>query len=238
MSENQIVKSPIPVRLGTLRIGTPVTFDLFIKVGDRFLHYLRTQDEIDAELLGNLKRKGVKKLFIDETSEPQYLSYLESGLNQLGADSSLSKDEKAALAKDSLTSDSENALKNIATEQGYRSTENRVQKVVDFLLSDKGAVNAILSTSGVSSDAFVHSANVATMSLGLASLLGLTSSQSQTELGLAALLHDMEKLPSALKPLNATSNFPQIDKKNLRNTPKLRSTLSPPSLMSRNQSLL
>lgn len=138
MSENQIVKSPIPVRLGTLRIGTPVTFDLFIKVGDRFLHYLRTQDEIDAELLGNLKRKGVKKLFIDETSEPQYLSYLESGLNQLGADSSLSKDEKAALAKDSLTSDSENALKNIATEQGYRSTKTAFKKSWTFSCRTKG----------------------------------------------------------------------------------------------------
>ncbi len=193
MSSPVNLKNPSPVRIGTLRAGVPITFDLFVQVGQRHLHYLRKKDEIDPERIKSLKSKGVKKLFIPEEEEPLYLAYLEAGLNQLGKDSKLKLEDKGALAKDSLSTESENAIKNVSTEQGYRSTEGRIQKVIDFLLNDAGAVQSVLKASGVASDTFMHSANVATISLGLATRLGITAAQDHMELGLAAILHDMSK---------------------------------------------
>ncbi len=69
------------VRLNTIRANEVVPFDLFIPLGNRIIQYIHAQDELEDIRIKNLKKHGLKKLFIRPEDEPKYLSYLEEGLN-------------------------------------------------------------------------------------------------------------------------------------------------------------
>jgi HD-GYP domain-containing protein (c-di-GMP phosphodiesterase class II) len=180
----------IPFRISTLRPGDVVNFDIYVMVGNRHLHYIRASDPFDAPRLSAFKTKGVKKLFFLEEAEQSYLDYLDAGLNQL-SDSNLAKSEKVALISGAMTTEAENVSRNIETEKGYKKTEVRVEKVVNFLASESGALKELFASGEFSTDNHQHSANVANLSIGLAMKAGLNGTRDLLELGLASLIHDL-----------------------------------------------
>jgi len=179
----------LPVRIGTLRPGDVVNFNIYILIADKYVHYIRTSDPFEPERIERLRGKGVKKLYIPEDSEAAYLTYLDAGLNQL-KDTKISVRERSNLVSSSMVTEAENALHNVQTESGYKKTEERVSKVVDFLTSETGALKDILASTGTALDNFQHSANVTSMALGIASRLGVTQTRDIMDLGIAGLLHD------------------------------------------------
>lgn len=181
----------IPVRIGTLRPWQPVSFDVFIKIGERHVHYIRKEDPFDGDRIASLKAKGVKKLFVPKEAEGLYLAYLDAGLEQL-KDTKLTMNDRADIARDAITTTAEGAAEKIQTEAGYRATEGQVGKVLDFLVSEQSAMRQMLSTSGFATDASQHAANVVSLSVKLASSLGLPSSDLLM-IGTAALIHDVGK---------------------------------------------
>jgi HD-GYP domain-containing protein (c-di-GMP phosphodiesterase class II) len=191
--------SYIPIRLGTLRPWQPVNFDIFIKISDRHIHYIKKSDPFDGDRITSLKTKGVKNLFIPADSETDYLTYVDVGLTQL-KDTKIALADRADIARDSVATSAENASKNIPNETGCRQTEDQIQKILDFLMSENGAMKQILSTSGVAADVFHHTTHVVTLSLSLAGKLGVVDSKTLMNLGMAALLHDIGKEALDLDP--------------------------------------
>ena len=179
----------LPVRIGTLRPGAPVRFDVHILVAEKYVHYIRSADTFDPDRIERLRSKGVKKLYIPEESEPAYLAYLDAGLEDL-SNKDLPLEERSSLVGSAIVTDAENALHNCETEQGYHRTEDRIGKVVSFLTSEDGAIKNILASTGCSLDNFQHAANVTSLALGLANRLGITSARDLLDLGIAGLLHD------------------------------------------------
>lgn len=179
----------LPIRIGTIRPGAPVHFDVFILVGEKYVHYIREQDPFDPDRVDRLKAKGLKKLYIPDTSEDKYLSYLDAGLDNLKSDK-VTVQEKSAIVSNAMVNDAENAIHNVQTEQGFKRTEDRITKVLEFLMSEQGALKSILSSTGVSMDNFQHAANTTSLALGLAGKLGVASSRELLDIGIAALLHD------------------------------------------------
>lgn len=190
----------LPIRLNTLRPDAPVNFDVFIEVGDRKIHYIRDSDPIDRERLQKLKTKGVRKLFIDEKSEDQYLAYLDAGLNTL-KDNSASVEARGSMAHDSMVTAAENAERNLETEQGMKRTEAHFGKVTDFLISNPKGIQSILDAAGCALDNHQHAATVASLAISLATRAGLTDPGDLLQLGIAALVHDLGKNKSGLDPM-------------------------------------
>ena len=180
----------LPIHLGTLRGGDIISFDIYIMLGSRHVHYIRKSDPFDSDRIENLRKKRVKKLYIPEEDEPHYLSYLDSGLDK-AQDASISVENRSELISGALTTDAENAERAVQTEAGYRRTENRVAKVIDFFTSQASAMKNVLSAAGCAQDVFQHSANVVSLSLGLAGALGIKDPKALTDLGIAGLLHDI-----------------------------------------------
>lgn len=179
----------LPIRIGTLRPGDVVNFDIFILVAEKYVHYIRTSDPFDPDRIDRLRNKGVKKLYIPEESEGAYLAYLDRGLNSL-KNTSVSINERSQIVSNAMTNEAENALHNVETERGYRSTEDRIQKVVDFLLSETSALKSVLGATGCAQDVYQHAANATTLTLSLASKLGVQQPKELLDLGIASLLHD------------------------------------------------
>ena len=141
----------VPIRIGTLRPGHPVRFHVHVKVSDKYIHYIQAEEPFEEERIVRLKSKGVKKVFIRADEEPKYLAYLEEGLSNLtSADSAIA--ERGSLANDSLVSEVENIDRTLETEAGYLSAEGRVGKIIEFLGSDKGALNSVLASAGTDQD--------------------------------------------------------------------------------------
>jgi HD-GYP domain-containing protein (c-di-GMP phosphodiesterase class II) len=188
----------IPVRIGTLRPWQPVNFDVFIKIGDRHVHYIKKDDPFDGDRIASLKAKGVKKLFVPKEAENSYLAYLDMGLTQL-KDSQLTLNDRADIARDGMITAAEHAKERIQTEAGFRATEGQVNKVLEFLVSEQGAMRQILSSSGFATDISQHAANVVTLSVKLATQQALPSPEILS-LGVAALIHDVGKEDLGLDP--------------------------------------
>ncbi|MGB0452767.1 MAG: HD domain-containing phosphohydrolase [Bacteriovoracaceae bacterium] len=196
----------IPVRLKTLRPDSSVNFDLYIKVGTRFVHYIRDQDPIDSERIVSLKSKKVRKLFIPFDHEQKYLTYLDTGLDLLDSDD-LPIEAKAEMVHDTMITSAENVEKALDTEEGFKQTQDRFGKITDFLLKDSGALKNILMAAGTSLDNHHHAATVSSMALGLAAAQKELSSIEMLELGIAALVHDIGKNKLPFDPMTPVSEL-------------------------------
>lgn len=190
----------IPFRVGTLRKDAPITFDVYIPIGEKQLHYMQVEDIIDGDRIKNLKRKKVRKLYIRAEEEPTYLQYLEEGLDTL-EDKNKSIEEKANITNDTMVTAAENADKSLESEQGFKTLEGQLNKVQNFLLAEAGALESVLGVSGVSDDIFQHCSNVSSMAVTLGQKLGIRDPGKFTDIGVAGLLHDFGKSTVMIEPL-------------------------------------
>lgn len=196
----------IPVRLKTIRPDSQIHFDLYIKIGSKFVHYVRNNDSIEKPRWDNLKSKKVRKLFIPYDQEDNYLTYLDSGLDQL-SNANVSIEQKAELAHDTLVTAAENAEKTFETEKGFQQTQGRFEKITDFLMSDSGAIKKIMEAAGTSLDNHQHAATTSSLALGLATATGFLSANEMFELGIAALVHDIGKNDLPFDPMTPASEL-------------------------------
>ena len=190
----------LPIRVNTLRPGAPVHFDVFIKLGDRTVHYIRENDPIEGDRIEKLKEKKVRKLLIPEESEDKYLEYLDAGLKSL-TEPKAPIENRGAVANDTLVTAAENAEHNLETEKGFKTTEDQMNKILQFIQSDRAAIKSILGSAGQSSDLHQHAATVSSLSISVASKLGIKNPREIAELGIAGLLHDIGKNQLSFDPL-------------------------------------
>lgn len=184
--------SYVPVRLGTIRANQEIGFDIYVGLKEKYIHYAHKGDPVDGERLLGLKNKKVKKLYIKEADESLYLQYLDAGLDSLSS-ADVSMEQKAETVHSSMVTEAENAERSLGNEHSYQAMQGRVKKVVEFVSSEKGALQSILDAAGCSLDNFHHSSNVSTMVVSLAVKCGLKNPEDLFELSLAALLHDIGK---------------------------------------------
>lgn len=213
------VEKYIPVRLHTLRPESVPGFDIYVLVGDRYVHYLAASDPLDPARLSKLQANRVKKLFIPETAEDRYLDYLDQGLTGLKTAGGDFKKE-AAVAQGALVTAAENAERSLASESAFRRTEGQFLKIVDFLMSDRRAVKAVLDASGAAIDDFQHAANVTTLALSVCSRSGIADPTELLQMGFAGLLHDIAKPKLGLDPLKARAQFTSEERKRYERHPE------------------
>lgn len=208
-----------PIRLNTLRSDEKVSFDVYLKLGVKYLHYTHSQDEMEGLRLKNLKSKGVRKLFIRSEDEDTYLKYLEVGLSTL-SDTNRDINDRGALAHDTMIIAAENAVKNLETEEGFNNQRKQIDQVTSFILSDKNALKSMLNSAGISVDNNHHAANVSSLALGVAGKMGVTDKLEILELGTAALLHDIGKNRSKLDPMKSRESMTPDELKAFKNHPQ------------------
>ncbi len=186
------MSSYYPVRLNTIRKDEKLAFDVFVPVGERYVQYIRAQDEFEGERIDRLKSKGVRKLFIPAGQEQDYLRYLENALDSLANDK-VSISDRTKLAHDTLVTAAENAVKNLESEVGFKQQKKQLSKITQFLVSDRKIIKEIMQNFNAELDNNHHAANVSSLSVAVAEKLGITDKADLFDLSMAALLHDVGK---------------------------------------------
>src|SRR3989344_3876622 len=88
----------VPIRLSTLRSEQDLTFDVHIRLQERFLLYVRNGDDLSSDRLQKLKGKKVKQLFIADSDEQKYQDFLDQSLINAAEDKGMASEKKAEIA--------------------------------------------------------------------------------------------------------------------------------------------
>lgn len=176
------------IRLGSIPSGIAVPFDLYIRVGNHFVHYLRAGDSLSPEKKKQLVKKAADHFFILSMEFPRFKSFINSLVN--GEELPIS--EKAKVLRESSMALVEELFENPSMEKALVQSKEVVQQFIDLMKQDAEAMGHLIGLSGHDFYTYNHSVDVSVYSLGLGQILGY-SGEDLKEIGLGGLFHDIGK---------------------------------------------
>ena len=209
----------VSVRTSTLRPNTELLFDVYVFYEETHLRFRKIQQSFDAQILERFKVKKIKKVFIPEEQEAEYLRYLDQALETLKT-KNLKVEAKAELAQDTLKQEADNIGKTLESEESYRSSESRIHKVVDFMLNEPKALAGMLASAGLSVDDSAHGSTVSSLALAVGTGSRLVNREALTDLAVAGLLHDTGLKPLGFSANSTLSNIPREKRADFRRHPE------------------
>jgi HD-GYP domain-containing protein (c-di-GMP phosphodiesterase class II) len=184
--------------------------DLYLPVSGRPVRYAVSGDSVDAERLFRLKKFKQKKIWIHETQEQSYRTYLDEILDDAERNSKMKVEERSEIVSSGAELATEQIVERPEDKTTYLEGQSHFERFARFLQSCEGATEHLLKLSQSSQDEHVvHSARVAALSSALATEWKLlTTPKLRTALITGAFLHDFElerrkvsrRDPEALKP--------------------------------------
>lgn len=177
------------IRVNSLNIEKPLTFDLYIFISDHYVLYLRAGSHIEADKLETFKKKNLGHLFVPEKDKKAYKDYVSSMLN----DKSIDKKVRGTILKESTFSLIEELFENPNMEQTLVGAKAAVDNIIDFMQSETDAMAELIGLSSHDFYTYNHSLDVCIYSLGLGELVGIKDPVMLHELGKGGLLHDIGK---------------------------------------------
>tara|TARA_B110001454_G_C12723156_1_gene435782 strand:+ start:10331 stop:11260 length:930 start_codon:yes stop_codon:yes gene_type:complete len=180
------------IRVSTLRGDQKITFDVYVKINDKMVHYLRRGDSFEGGRLKRLKEKKLKNLYIIDDDEPNYRSYLKTNIES-AYDQNSQKDmqTRAEIIQGDQQSHVEEVFERPEDKQAYESTKEATSKYVEFLTKNAPAAASILKIENTDKNLAHHGVTVGTMAVALSQKLKLTDPKASQWLTLGSLLHDI-----------------------------------------------
>src|SRR4029079_9283822 len=87
----------LKIRINSLHPKRATTFDLFIRINDKMVHYLKAGDALDAEKIKKLSESGQEVFCIRESDRGEFKKYVHNQLN----DATLNVKEKSLILRES-----------------------------------------------------------------------------------------------------------------------------------------
>lgn len=210
----------IPIRTATIRGNQKLFFNLYLKIRDREVLYIRENDPIEEERLEKLKDKKVRKVFIEADSEPNYLKYLEVNLKRI-EDQNISIEERSSIIEGQAKTAVEDLFDKPESKQTYDYSKNIVDKYVGFMADNDNAVGQLLNLQDYDFDSYQHSINVSSLAIGLAIQNGETKKSVLENLGMGALLHDIGKTKLNINPAKPLEEYNEKEMEDLKKHPRV-----------------
>lgn len=184
MPESKYIK----LRLNSLYPASPVPFDLFVYVHDKYIHYLRAGDMLPALKIAKFERTAPDQFFIQVQDVPKYKQYVREHM----LSSRLKPVEKAVLLRESSMALVEELFENPDIKQALEESKQVITQFIAFMDSDPDAMASLIGLSSHDFYTYNHSLDVGIYSLGLGKIVGFKGEELH-ELGQGALFHDIGK---------------------------------------------
>jgi HD-GYP domain-containing protein (c-di-GMP phosphodiesterase class II) len=176
------------IRLNSLHPTAPTPFDIFVKIGERHIHYLRSGDRLAPEKIENFERRAPDAFFIYETERENYKKYVKGRL----VASEISPKDKALILRESSMSMVEELFENPDVGRALNESKQIIQDFIDFMEEDPDSMAHLIGLSSHDFYTYNHSLDVGIYSLGLGQVAGYSGKELH-ELGQGALFHDIGK---------------------------------------------
>ncbi len=183
--ENQFFK----VRINTLIPGKPLSFDLYLRINQQNIIYMRQGDRIDQDKISALgNRDSGSHFLVKEEDRKAYKNYVH---DQMISDD-LNVREKAIVLRESSMSLVEELFENPDVNQALDGARPIITDFVEFMRAEPESMGHLISLSGHDFYTYNHSLDVGIYSLGLAEAVGFKKEELE-EMGIGALFHDIGK---------------------------------------------
>ncbi len=174
------------IRVNTILPSRATTFDLFVMINGRFIHYLRPGESIKAEKMASLERADV--FFVHEDQRPKYKQYVFERMNE----DDITTPMKAQILRESSLTLAEEIFEQPDVETALHDSKEIVTNFIDFMETHPEGMASLISLSSHDFYTYNHSLDVGIYSLGLGHVIGYDKNDL-LELGRGALFHDIGK---------------------------------------------
>ncbi len=193
MADDLKMEDLAPISLEIMRLDKVPGFDLYIMGAKGPVLYRERNVRFTRRNLSSLLENNVQFLYFKKDDEDNYYQYIEDNLGRIVQDVEVPQTKKASVAYDTSAHLAHQMMVEPESGQLVKRAAKVMDSIVTFASKDKMAYKDIIQI--LPRDYYVHThcANVATYSLALGRLMGLTVSSGLWELTLGALLHDIGK---------------------------------------------
>lgn len=210
----------LPIRVSTLRGDTPIDFNAYIRINERYILYLRQGDSFEGPRLKRLREKKLKKMFIVPEDESNYRTYLSRNIaSAFDPMSGKPLEVRCEIVQGIKENAAEAVFENPESPEHYNKAKEDSERFSQFLAAEARAAGIILQMENVDGSIAHHGVNVATLAATAAQRLGKIDRKMHQLLVLAALLHDIEHFHSAIDITRPLSNFSEDEMKYYRAHP-------------------
>jgi HD-GYP domain-containing protein (c-di-GMP phosphodiesterase class II) len=199
----------IPIRTTTLRGDQQIEFNVYVKINNKLVLYLRRGDSFEGARLQRLKDKKLKHLFITFEQEKLYRQYLTSNIEEAyDKNSKKSLESRAQIIQGNLQTHSEELIENPEDSEKYYHAKAACGRFASYLNSELQMLSHILNIKNTDQNLAHHCVNVAAIGCAISSEIKVIEAHRNQSLVLGALVHDIDHfyngIPFALDEKNMT----------------------------------
>ena len=184
MSDTKYMK----IRLKSLPAERPVPFDLFVSIGKKYVHYLRSGDKIDAAKLQKFESRPSHPFFILASERSAYQKFVREGLMS----DRIPNREKALILRESTLVLVEELFERPDIDTALSDARQVVEDFVMLMDNDASAMGHLIGLTSHDFYTYNHSLDVSVYSIGLGQAVGFRD-RDLKDLGLGGLFHDIGK---------------------------------------------
>ncbi len=174
------------IRVGCLRPDISLPFDLYVRIQNRYVHYLRAGNSLKPEKIAKLGDSD--RLYVPNSQRRSFKDFIHTQLE----DSTLQALEKAEILRESSLALVEEIYENPDVGKALEDSKKIIHEFVKFMEQEPQGMDHLISLSTHDFYTYNHSLDVGVYALGLGRLAGYSSEELE-ELGRGALFHDVGK---------------------------------------------
>lgn len=177
------------IRMTTIRADKPVVFNVYLKLADKYVLYLREGDSLSQGKIQRLNEQDTgNSFFVEEKDKQKYRDWVREEINS----PTISPFDKAKILRESATAMIEDLFENPDVNKALDDSRPLITDFMEVMENEPEAMAFMISLSGHDFYTYNHSLDVSIYSLGLGAALGFNKKDLE-ELGVASLFHDIGK---------------------------------------------
>lgn len=187
----------MPISLEMVRPNCPFTFNLYVKISEKFVLYVKKGDDIEEnrvekfKQIQKLKEKSVERLFVHAAEMPVIDKYIEEEIEMALTDDSLEVEEKFDRISHIAQTAIECCFTDPDAQQAFELTEKAAKGLRRVVSQNPKALKKMFHRRGRKTEIIQeHCKNTAALSIKLGFVCGFRDEELDN-LGAAALVHDM-----------------------------------------------
>lgn len=188
-------------RITSVPVEIPLTFDLYLPVGDKPVLFRKVGDRLTNERLKSLKGHGAASFLIPQEQRDNYVAMLKQTISS----DETERDQKSRIIKESAFLHVQDLFTKEDIKPVIASAKDLVEDMVSFVSEDVEAAVSLMRLSIHDYYTYNHCVDVAVYSIALAKKLLGDNREVLIMAGMGGLLHDVGKRRIDRAIINKTS---------------------------------